>query len=275
MSLYHIEAFAQTRFIAQKIIRKSTCQFFTLEGNVPKPLGSGVCVQVGAQRYILTAAHVLDGCIDTIHFKSATGLFHSFFEVISLKIDVPRAVDKNDTALIIVTEEMHNLFNGCYSFISPNELGINHDLLDNDSYAAFGFPASSTKIKMGERCIKDIGNFITARPSQLAIYNVLGCNFKENIVIGYKKKKMVDMKTNKRGEGVNPFGMSGGGLWYVPVQPNVLNPVKFLVGILTEWPIKNRNYLICTRIDAFTEILRQTDHPELPKSRFYSGRIYS
>jgi hypothetical protein len=95
----------------------------------------------------------------------------------------------------------------------------------------------------------------TERPVPEVIYSELGCNIKENIIIPYNKKNLSDLITGQQfpNDGPDPYGMSGGGLWYIPADGNGSTRKK-LVGILTEW--FDKNYLIATKIDVFTEIIR-------------------
>ena len=59
--------------------------------------------------------------------------------------------------------------------------------------------------------------------------------------------------------GPDPFGISGSGLWYTPIQEKAKDETidKKLVAIMTEWPIKNRKYWIGTSIDVITEVIRK------------------
>jgi hypothetical protein len=264
MGKEEVDFYINTMNSAAQLIERATCQFFVLKDNAPKSHGTGVAIKVGNNHFILTAAHVVDGLDEVLYLRSENGLMFFPYDYLFNKIDIDRKDDKVDTAIIILNDDVVKQLNGYYTFIQNSELGINHRLIDVPCYMAYGYPASMTKMKYGSAAISGLPSYFTTRPADKDIYEILKCATDANIIISYEKQKLVDTITQQRGVGPDLYGMSGCGLWYVSLDPK--NPGIKLVGILTEWPVNNRSYVICTRIDVFTENLRQTQGLNLPTS---------
>jgi len=61
-----------------------------------------------------------------------------------------------------------------------------------------------------------------------------------------------------------------GGNWYVSPYDYEKEAKPKLVGIMTDWSIKNRKIIIATRIDTVTEILRIKKYINFPESELFS-----
>jgi hypothetical protein len=250
-----IKNYNWTRQRAAENIHRSTCQFFLNKNGEPKARGTGVCLLIFNRYFVLTAAHVAEDYEGPLYIKCANGLLAFDHNIISNKVNL-RDDDRIDFAILELPEKTVKQLAGYYQFIESNQLGINHTLELTPHYVAYGYPASQTRIIRGTNSIEDQASFIAVAPCATTDYSRFGCNPSNNIIVKYPQKRMVSMDTEKRGTGPSPHGMSGGGLWFVPETVDGNSKLELLVGILIEWPIKDRTKLIATRVDVFTEVFR-------------------
>ena len=108
------------------------------------------------------------------------------------------------------------------------------------------------------------------------VYEKLGCKINENLITHYDKKNVVDYNSGEKRIGPDSYGISGSGLWYIPSTgiTKTSNINKNLVAIMTEWPTEDKNYWIGTRIDVFTEIIRNKYDLNIPKSKLVYLKLY-
>jgi len=245
---------------------KCTCHFYKPErvsGNVvPWAFASGVCVEINDNFFVFTARHVVkDGTNNLIiGFGDENGcsLGGKWIEN-----------EKYDVAILKLDEESAEIVQTNRQFLSSNELGVNHEIVYNQRYAGIGYPGSMNN---NDLCSTDITRvsdplIYSDFPTSLDVYDTQGCDIKKNIVIPYRRNFLYNMLTGQLVLDVpDPHGMSGGGLWYMPEQltDNQNNLGKTLVGILNKWV--NERYLVATRIDVCTEIVRQIYNIDIEES---------
>jgi hypothetical protein len=269
MSEEDLALYIKTRKEAVELIDKSTCQFYILKKGTPISSGSGVCVKINEVHFILTAAHVVEDRINELYLRFEKGITLMGCQVNTNKINFKRNDDKQDIAILKLNNETVEFLNGFYTFLEEEDLGINHQLVDSAEYLAYGYPASMTKMKYKTNIIDAKSTLFTTKPAEVELYKKLNCKEDSNIIINYNKTGLVSMETLQVGTGPDVYGMSGCGLWYIPVLAPGQEPQKKLISILTEWPPEDKHYIISTKIDVFTEIIRQTYKLNLPKSYTY------
>lgn len=265
-----IDYYRELQSEANKDAYKVTCHFLTIKDKVAHPHGSGVFIKVENQYFVLTAAHV----VDYMHNDVFVGIDNKTL----LKLggewtgNIPankRENDRIDTAILKLDDISIKKVKAKYEFLDISEVGINHNFEIMPKYQSVGFPASQSKYNKFKNETKSKPFLFTTMPADKEIYEELKCKEFTNFIVHYDKKKVRNYKTDKLQTGPDPFGISGSGLWYTPVQLKEKGEKveKKLVGIMTEWPIKNRKYWIGTRIDLFTEVIRQKYNLNIEQSK--------
>lgn len=274
------DPYFQTRFKALEDIRECTCQLFSIDDGIPIARGSGVFVKAGDIHFLLSAAHVFESYDGQLYAPTTLGEKNYTpigGELNTNKIDTIREKDTTDIAILELHPDIIAPLSAYYSFLDGQYLGLNHRLVNNLYYMYFGYPASKkqTKLKLHENKVIAKANYFPTIPIDPNLYSQFGCDVHRNIVIEYNKRRVLDIEKKIQETAPDTFGMSGSGLWFIPPQPNIPNqsPVKYLVSILTEWPIKNRKHILSTRIDIVTETLRQTYGISFPISQIYQMNI--
>lgn len=272
-----MQTYYDTQINSTNDIHKCTCQFMTFENNIPKGHGTGVLVKIDNTYFILTAAHVIDKHEEELYIRYEQNKHTKIeFELIINKSDTPnRENDQTDIAILKLTDRTTKKINGFYDFLDKSEIGINHKLKDFPLYLAYGYPASMTTVKYKKNIISSNPTYFNTMPSEIEMYNKLKCNINKNIIIHYNKTNLVNIHTEQKGTGPDVYGMSGCGLWYVPAQDFSQNKKikKELIAILIEWPTKDKNYIISTRIDVVTEIIRNIYNLQLPSSHIFGANL--
>lgn len=272
-----IDYYREIQLEANKDAYEATCHYLTIDENGnPQPHGSGVFIEIDSEKFLFTAAHVTDDMEDDIYVGIGKN------EVLKLGGDLTRNQapghrddDKIDIAIMRLSDESINKLWNQYDFIKQNELGINHEFKNLPMYQSVGFHATKSKFNKYKNELKSSPFLFTTMPAEPELYEELNCEPYSNIIVHYDKKKVKDYKTNQTTTGPDPFGISGSGLWHTPSQVKAKGEKidKLLVAIMTEWPTENRKYWIGTRIDLFTEIVRQKYKLNIPQSKIVKVNI--
>ncbi|KAB1070541.1 hypothetical protein F6U93_01810 [Tamlana haliotis] len=250
----------------------STCHYLTVENGIPEPHATGVFIKIFDYHFLFTAAHVADGLLKSISVgieKHKTVQLGGEWTINKLSPNEKREEDKIDIAILKLDNESIEYVKKQYSFLNHSELGINHEVKELPYYTAIGFPCSKNKFNKFKNKLDSKPFIFNTMPAKPEIYSELNCKPFLNLIVHYDKKNVIDYEKNLKITGPDPFGISGGGLWHVPVQlvekGNKVN--KKLVAILSEWPSKNRKFWICTRIDVFTEVVRKKYNLDIETSK--------
>ena len=246
---------------------KCTCHFLRADDYYPSPHGSGVFVKIKDAHFLFTAAHLVENLYTDIFIgtdKDIIVRMGGTWTMNQLEPGQKRKDDKLDIAILKLDDESVMYANKYYGFIDISEIGFNHTPTPLPLYTAVGFPASKSKLNKHKKSLVSKPFIFNTKPSSDELYAKLDCSDKINLIVDYDKQNLFDSSANKKIVGPDPFGMSGGGLWFVEAQ--IVNPdekvSKKLVGILSEWPLKNRKVWICSKIDVFM-ITLFTKYPEL------------
>jgi len=263
-----MQCYEDIRFQAGNDARKHTCHFFekgTYRGcEVPLSIGSGVFVEVDENYLLFTAAHVVEKKPSDIFvgLDTKVGVVLNGYWIRNKRPENLKNndEDKIDAAILILDKQSVAKVLERYEFLSYNEIEINHIFEENaPSYVTVGYPESKNK-KSEKGLEHESLPFIYSNGVILDnnIYNKLGCDISQNVIVPYNKKNTINRTTNQSKAGLGCLnGISGGGLWYVPPQFTKYNAKadKKLVGVITEWD-KAKKYLIVTRIDEFLRLLQ-------------------
>lgn len=266
-----IDYYREIQSEASKEAYKSTFHYLTLKEGNPEPHGSGVFVKVQNEKFALTAAHVIDKRENDIYVPTGPhDLLKLGGDLVTNQVTGLRSEDKIDLSILKLNEETLQKLGDQYVFLEQNELGVNHEFKPMPMYQSVGFPASKSKYNRYKDEIKSVPFIYITMPASQDIYEKLGCESYCNVIVHYDKKNVRDYLTNTISIGPDPFGISGSGLWFTPSQLKASGDKidKKLVAIMTEWPTKlARKYWIGTRIDLFTEVIRQKFELNIEPSR--------
>lgn len=278
-----IDYYNELQFEAAKEIYRLTCQFFTIKNDIPKAHGSGVLIQTGSHFYCLSAAHVTQDEKDNSFYDIFIPLKENTFQKLGGELTInsvpveKRSKDRIDIAILKLNKETVEIISNYYNFLQYNEVEISHQVELLPKYLSVGFPASKKYAKYNPKTqkIKTKSFIYTTIPETDKVYKKLNCETFANIIVKYDKNNVRDYKNKTLKVGPDTFGISGSGLWFVPFQVREKKDKieKKLVGILTEWPIKNRKVWIATRIDVFTEIIRQKYDDSIEKSKIVGLKL--
>jgi hypothetical protein len=167
--------------------------------------------------------------------------------------------------------ELHVLFvkliEGHKNFLPVKEFNINND--ENASGALFcilGYPEKTTKLSMSNLSVKSEPISITSIADANEIYyrSSIKKDPKTNLIIEAHQKKLYSRDAARIESVPTLIGISGSGLWRLSKSTVGQDTIwtSYLAGIVcAETP--DKKYLICTRIDVVSELLRMTFNLDL------------
>lgn len=243
-------------------IMKHTIQIFRyINSTKIEAHGSGVLVNSESKFFILTAAHVLEK-----KFRDQLCVFSNNQEVqfIGNRVKCTSSDSSMDIDLGIIelTKNQATQIKSHYQFLNSSKMQSHHQLIEGEFYSVIGFPASKTKIKYGTRKLKRGAlAHLTNAISNTSEYSRLTTNPDTNILISYSKN-IYNEKTKITGTAPTPYGISGCGLWFHEIEnlevcEQGIKLPYYLVGIMIEWPEKDRTKMKATKIDPFSQLIEQ------------------
>lgn len=254
---------------------KSTCHILKFDNGIATPLASGVFVRFNDDHFLIGAAHTFDKDIESncIGIESKK-VFSLGGELIRNKFETSRDDDRIDAAVIKLDQESIDMIHNVYEFLDLNDIEINHKFIQNAHYQIVGFPATLSQYNKFKEEIKSKPFVYKTSPGKKNSYGIFNCEEYQNFLVNFNRKRMYEWENNKADIGPEPYGLSGSGFWYIP--PNQIRKKgqkveKKLVGILNEWPKKiNDKFLIGTRIDIYTEIIRKKYSLDIPRTKLFN-----
>jgi hypothetical protein len=224
--------------------------------NKPFVASCAVKVLIGTQRWLFTAAHVVDLLNQQDLWFATAGNEWSNVTGESNRTDPPqgrpREEDRIDAAVIRLSEPSASLIPG--PFLSLKGMDINDPYVFKTKYLILGYPGSRTKKNFMDRKV-------TPRSLQYVGSNVSLDKYVAAGVFPYAHVAMDFDRENVIGNvglttAPHPSGMSGCGVWRFDslMKPGSIGRDK-LVGIFTEHPPDHSNLLIATRVSVHAEIL--------------------
>jgi hypothetical protein len=269
--------FSDISVAAARMILSSTPQLFRKYGSSEpfhiEPLATGILIKVNSVHFLITAAHVLQYKGEDINpedigiitggneFNILNG--HIKFTRLSLhenNNNIDLAIWKIDDERVV--KEIESKF----TFLSPERIDITHTPVQESKYLIVGFPITRSKKKPNTLKIKVDPFIFLTKQSKKNIYSKLILQQHSNLIVDYRKRRIRNFN-GSTGQGPDPYGLSGCGLWYLPeMKIGDDNRVESkLVGIMTEWH-NTQNALVATRIHIVTEIIRKEFGLTLPVS---------
>jgi hypothetical protein len=187
---------------------------------VPQLLGSGILLKVLSHWFLITAAHVLDENTYTNFYLlgKAVDLMMGKTALLDLEgtvhfVNTPEAGrkhDRLDLGFVALSDSLAAELATRYSFLSPEDLDVNEVLtmevvVARAPYAFVGYPQSRNKARPGNK-FKPCGAMFSLSPAPLERYSGLDLDSRTHIVANFDRSNI---------GGPEPYGISGGGVWYV------------------------------------------------------------
>jgi hypothetical protein len=248
--------------LAKKYLKSVRAIYGSTEHGRPVHIGSSVAIIYKEEKYLITAAHVLDeNKLTTLYVSGESHL--TLIEATAFVTSAPegnRDDDIIDFAIIHLNEKLQSDI-GDIHYISKSEMLLN-DLDGNHRCClALGYPNSKNKVKPnGGNHIKEASFVYTGYlKSDAELYSKTGTNPKHHYLLDYDRKHSKD-EHNNIVNSVGPRGVSGGGLFLIEkiiepesYRPNVPCSGK-LIGILIEFR-KNQKVLVYTKLAVIVNVL--------------------
>jgi hypothetical protein len=234
-----------------------TCQIFEQDQNLKmKPYGSGVMAILGGNRYLLTASHVADAVASgkTLYIRKRKG-----YMMIggSFKVTNKRLLPEIDLAYIRLAPEMTPYLNGGYDFLPLSSFRKHSRLLDAAQYCVVGYPTDSTREVDGQ--LESVAQCYQLQPAKAKVYEYYGYDPRIHFVLEYKGKGM-DIRTGAAKKiRIQPYGLSGCGLWLtLPNYENGSWIIDFkLIGIMNEFRKGKYLCLVGNKIDFLVNLIKE------------------
>jgi len=235
-------------------IRSYTCIFLKNRNNY-KQHGTGVFVKIESKYFLFTAAHVLDDIEDVfIPLNNGADLLKPGGEIVTNYPNTSRENDELDLGILILDELSIKDISNHYSFLEGQDIQINHNPSHLLNYLIFGYPSTWSKKSITKNSFHTKPFIHPTKCINKEDYTKYNRKEFLNLIVEYDRQNTLNLKSQSLSFGPDLFGISACGLWYL--NPIDLNSNPKLIGIMNEWSIENRNKLFATRIDAYTEILR-------------------
>ena len=233
-----------------------TCQIFERgDDSKMKPYGSGVMALLGGSHYLLTAAHVADAVASnkTLYIRKRNGYM---MIAGSFKVANKHQVPDIDLAYVRLAPEMTPYLSGGYDFLPLSGFRNHSNLLDAAQYCVVGYPVDSTKEVNGK--LESVAQCYLLQPSKAKVYEYYGYDPALHFVLEYKGKGMDTRTGAAKKIRVQPYGLSGCGLWLtIPNHTDGKYTVEFkLIGIMTEFKKGKYLCLVGNKIDFLVNLIK-------------------
>jgi hypothetical protein len=258
-----ISAFLNER-LEQRIgrVQTTTVPVFIEADPAPEHIGSGVLVRVGPERFLFTAAHVADfrkkGQLYIGGESYPIRLSGNVFHTVAPAGD--RARDPIDAAVVHLSSDVvANL--GDHEFLDIGELDIGSASRVDDYFLVAGFPCTKQRFVQQESTIEAFLYPFVALSKQSHSYKAEALDDEHHILLSFNKKEMWRRDLG-RVTAPNPYGISGGGIWWLPEYTGRTLGMPRLHALATEWHTGSRRQILGTRVGVFLEVIGR-DFPVL------------
>jgi hypothetical protein len=217
----------------------------------PSLIGSGILLDFGKARFLVTAAHVHDE-----YLENKVALYIGAAPLLELPQPfqttiVPsgkRDEDRLDIAFVRLPDSLADEISKSSFFLPFTLIDVNDCFKPQAQYMFTGYPASREKTNYGKRKVKPLRFSYTGKVIPPTRMPELGLFLDAHIAVEFDPEKIFD-EYNKPSSFPSPKGMSGGAVWCGDGNSRLWLtelPVR-LVGMGIENP-KNQNTLVAVRI---------------------------
>lgn len=254
----------------QERLKRQSPQLFRIKNNFPTAYASSVLVRVKERKFLVSAAHILEG---TLSGDIQVGNKNAF---LLPKIDWHYFEDKNlDLAVMELTGDFENEISKNFEYYDLGIVNPDHQIYMDQFFFAFGYPASKTKMIKTINTLESGVLAYTTNLQKIELCFELGFHPNTHLIL-IADKKVKSALTQDLGKTPDQNGMSGCGIWHLSrsfVCSNS-NPIPFILsGIYIEYhKKKNTSSIVATRISVLTELLRLRFKCDLLPAKKYQGR---
>lgn len=242
------------------------------EGSRMEPLGTGVLLEIDNLYYLITAAHVVqkyaekkerdpnreietyDEPEDAYLSLNNLGLLcdGNFYPVQRVRYTVGANLD---LAIVYIDDESADELKGKHYFLKEDDIMVGIPPLDEPRYYIYGFPAQFIEEDAVAKTIREIPFKYTTNAIPLEDTPSVRFDKGANILLRYKREKMVTGKDDTPIGEFAPQGISGCGLWFYPGDKRLK-----LIGIMTEDKTQEEraDAMMATRIEYVLDIIRKS-----------------
>jgi hypothetical protein len=226
-------------------------------------LGSGVLINISENMFLCTAKHVVDR-------SASSGLYIAGSDKLEPLVGTFQSSQEHDVAILKLAPEQVSLLQRFSPLLT--EYVASEAETQASAYVEFvGYPATKNRKVYNKNMLK---NFIQANGCK--VVSIDGWRVR----IAFNEKKNIDSKTRGRVQAPDPHGMSGGGMFGVPMdQATILGrPVPKLIGISTDQPNSQEVFGATITIalaiirDSWGTVLPERINPSLAKACETVGR---
>ena len=256
-----------TNKLAPQLLRSVRAIYGSKPNGTPVHIGSCVAITFQSQKYLITAAHVLDENENTSLYVSGESelILIESEALVTTPIEGKREDDVIDFAIIILSESLQNQI-GNIEYITEDNMLLD-EIRHNDRHClVLGYPNSKNKFNptTGTNLKETPFIYSSYLKSNADIHMQTGTSPANHYLLDFCKKHSKD-ENNKTVNSIYPRGVSGGGLFQIEgmTNPNSYKPEtpchSKLIGILIEFK-KSKKVLVFTKLKVIiTALIIQTE----------------
>lgn len=247
----------QLQYCGNEVL-KSTCQIF----KKAQAFGSGLLIEVKGNHFLISAAHVLEPeFVDQMTIPNGEELIPINGELYTTPIPESgnRKDDKVDIAIVKLTKECKDDLARRFRFLSSSEFDSEHTEVPSHQYMFCGYPVETTEVKNMEMRILPKPLKVRTKITNKELTKVPDYSDTPKWVLEYRRIAQLNISTDQVTVSPHPKGVSGGGLWLIPCNPNI--PIEEtntkLIGIMTDYFDGSDEVVTATDISIITNIIEK------------------
>ena len=243
-------------------VHSSTVPVYLESRPVPQHVGSGVLLRIGEEKFMFTAAHVAD-----FRLKGQLYLGGESFPIrMSGTVTHTRPPqddrlrDKLDAAVIHLSEEVTGHLRE-HEFLEIAEVDAASGPRHDDFFLVAGFPCTKQRFVPNGSTIEALLYPFVAVSKLGSSYDSESLNADYHVLLGFNKKEMWRRDLG-RVTAPDLYGISGGGIWWLPEYdgPDARPPKLHAIAI--EWHSGRQRQVLGTRVHVLLSAIWR-DFPAL------------
>jgi hypothetical protein len=221
--------------LSERATEVTTPVYLANADRVPVAVGSGVLIQVGGARLLVTATHVLDERKNGhLLIQAVDSILPIGGEIATIySRDAMHPIDDHiDVSVVRLTGAPWDS-EPLDRYLTLEELDLVRDLPSRNSYAVIGYPESKQRNILKGTNLEAYAYRALALECLDGAYQRLGHNRDTSILLGFDKRRM----WGPEGAVTAPdlYGMSGCGIWRFGRSVRFAKSPPKLAGIVIEW----------------------------------------
>lgn len=213
---------------------------------VPEAGGTSTLLQVGTEKFLVTAAHVIDEGFLWFPIDGGFRRLNSAGVITNSPTELRRD-DHGDLAFFHLTPEDVGFLHPFFRFVQMSDVDVNLSYKFRDRYEFTGFPWRKDELDRKLRKTFPAYTSITSETVSEKTFDLLQLSIHTHAVIAFQRNRM--MVNGHKTTAALPDGMSGGAVW--KRYPD--SEVRKLAAIVIE---HRKHCLIGTRLSVVLEYIR-------------------